>query len=214
MANDLIKTQFKAIADAIREKTGITGKLTANEMPEAIANIAAEATPAESNIFIVTADDYKEGVLCAESPFVEAYGEGMAYKAAIIPSEAFIAAYNVGKTLRFATVLGQEYLEDSYFSKAANDKNSSGGAYFNNDRTLLKYPDVGATPTDFIRYGTNQDSYYFGLAIFGADSINPMKLAILQDDWGDSYVELTIANDLLYPDFGGTNPGGGDGGIK
>lgn len=56
MSNELIRQNYIAIANAIREKTGTTGKLTANEMPEAIANIT---TGVQDDAYVVTANDFE-----------------------------------------------------------------------------------------------------------------------------------------------------------
>ena len=216
MANDKIKLAFKAIADAIRDKTGETGKITAKEMPAKIEAISTEATtpstPSESNIFNVTAEDYRASVINASNPYTEGL-EGTPYSAAIIPSQAFINAYNSGKTLRFTTFLGEEYLEDSYFEQEISTKDNSGGAYFNHNRDLLMYPDVGQCETDFKPFHNNSSGAdeYYGFCFFSYNEILPMQLTLAQNSWGETYVELVYANDNVYPDFGG-GPGSGGGG--
>lgn len=219
MANNKIKLAFEAIADAIRDKTGETGKMTAEEMPAKIGAISTEAatpstpsTPSESNVFNVTAEDYRASVINAGNPYIETDGsEGIPYRAAIVPSQAFIDAYNSGKILRFTTFLGEEYLEDSYFEQEVMAKNNSGGAYFNHNRDLLMYPDVSQGATDFRLFHDNYfgvDEYY-GFCFYSYDSVLPMKLTLTQNAFGEPYIDLFCAEESTYLNF---ESSGGDGG--
>lgn len=58
MGNELIKQNYKAIANAIRSKTGENGLFTPEEMPSKIESIETGITPSGSHTFTANVSDY------------------------------------------------------------------------------------------------------------------------------------------------------------